>query len=499
METVITDQRILGDPDELEMRISDEVGLGELLREYCRGDFLAFFEDLRAINEGGEGTIIRARRRFDGAIVALKKYFRGKIKTVDDWQNSEIAAGREMNFLKRAARDGIENVPKILGFGTTGLLNEPVIAMEYIKGKTLDAIIGSHGFISDIDEVIRIAKEVAKPLRYAHERLNGFVHRDIKPANIMITEDGKVKVLDWSTVRDKGLTLKNTQLYSPNYTAPEVLEGRSVTAAADIYSLGKTLEHCLLGSLFEEKDGNVTKRDFEDRKIPPHIINALMKATREDPSERYQSIDDFLHDLCEQPVQRKNESSQYHHALIVRGNQYFGIGINYAHEVHKGQYAFLAVVNYTHETREQFGLLVANCARRVNELQGGSLVAINHAHEVQEQFGFLAAINYARKAHKYQAGAFAAINYAHEFCGYQGALFTFCAINVAKRASRGQYGPTLQQGLINIATERLEGKQIGIINYAPRRGRYKQFGLLNIRPGKKWWNPEISFFYHRSE
>ena len=81
--------------------------------------------------------------------------------------------------------------------------------MEYLEGRTLDAVINSHGFIPDITEAVRIATEAAKPLKYAHEQLSGFVHRDIKPANIIVGNDGKVTVIDWSTLRDRGLTLKD--------------------------------------------------------------------------------------------------------------------------------------------------------------------------------------------------------------------------------------------------------------------------------------------------
>jgi hypothetical protein len=101
-------------------------------------------------------------------------------------------------------------------------------------------------------------------------------------------------------------------------------------------------------------------------------------------------------------------------------------------------------------------------------------------------------VNYAHIANGNQDILGAGINYAHKVEGSQFALF-YCAVNIAKEVGKGQYG------MINIATEKLEGTQLGIINYGPRYGKYRQFGLLNIRPGKRWWNPEISLFYHRNK
>ncbi len=313
MKTKVADKIIVEGFDRFEALFNESQEQTLVPVKPYEGDFLDLYEDFDVIHGGGEGSVIKATRRSDGKTVALKKYFRGGIKTADDWQNAEIAAGRERSFLERAARDGVQNVPRLLDFGTTGHLYEAVVAMEYVEGRTLDAVINGHGFIPDIDEAVRITKEVAKPLQYAHEdlggfvhrdvkqyaheQLGGFVHRDVKPANIMVGDDGKVTLLDWSSVRDRGLTLKNTQLYSPNYTAPEVLEGRSVTPAADVYSLGKTLEHCLLGSLFEEKQGMVTEEDLRRKNVPDHMIDTLMKATQVHAHQRYQSVGDFVNDL----------------------------------------------------------------------------------------------------------------------------------------------------------------------------------------------------------
>ena len=78
------------------------------------GDFLDLYENFTLIHGGGEGSIIKASRKADGKTVALKKYFRGGIKTADDWENAEIAAGRERIFLEKASKDRVENVPVLL-------------------------------------------------------------------------------------------------------------------------------------------------------------------------------------------------------------------------------------------------------------------------------------------------------------------------------------------------------------------------------------------------
>lgn len=95
------------------------------------------------------------------------------------------------------------------------------------------------------------------------------------------------------------------------------------------------------------------------------------------------------------------------------------------------------------------------------------------------------ALNYAKKVGKNQIAP-VGINSAEEVMGSQ---YGICAINKANRVGNNQ------TGLVNIVSEEIKGIQVGIINHASGDG-YRQYGLLNFRPGKRWWNPEVSLFYH---
>src|SRR5205814_5004612 len=113
--------------------------------------------------------------------------------------------------------------PGIIGVhdvGTDPSTNTPYMALEYLRGKTLESIV-SQGVTLDWRESLRTVSRIADALDHAHR--HGVVHRDIKPANIMVLGSGEPKIMDFGVAKLDVTQLSNTGqvLGSPSYMSPE--------------------------------------------------------------------------------------------------------------------------------------------------------------------------------------------------------------------------------------------------------------------------------------
>src|SRR5262249_42568728 len=136
------------------------------------------------------------------------------------------------------------------------------IVMELVPGETLARRL-TRGPLP-LDEALGVGRQIAEALEAAHDR--GIIHRDLKPANVMVTPEGKVKVLDFGLARNtqpsdapahaggqrEGQTEQGVILGTPAYMAPEQARGRPVDRRCDIWALGCVLFEALSGGrLFE--------------------------------------------------------------------------------------------------------------------------------------------------------------------------------------------------------------------------------------------------------
>jgi serine/threonine-protein kinase len=147
---------------------------------------------------------------------------------------------------------------------------------------------------------------VLTALEYAHSR--GVIHRDIKPSNIMVTPDGRVKVLDFGLalgVPDARLTTTGALVGSMHYIAPELVSGGKHDARSDLYALGVTLYEMITGRLpidgsnYAQVIGGILKHNpmppnQVDRMIPAEISSVVMKALAKEKQERWQTAGEFL-------------------------------------------------------------------------------------------------------------------------------------------------------------------------------------------------------------
>jgi len=246
------------------------------------------------VGAGGMGTVYRALDTRLGRTVAIK-----------------VAAERYSERFQREARAiSTLNHPNICTLYDVG---PNYLVMEFIEGRTLAAEI-KNGPLA-LQDVARYGEQIANALTEAHAR--GIVHRDLKPSNIMITRHG-VKVLDFGLAKilpvtaarpDTGLTETGGVMGTPAYMAPEQVEGREPSNAADIFSLGLVLYEMAAGKLpypgaslgqmlSSGSRIRVPAASGEREGIPASLDVLIAKLLERDPAKRLQAAADVANELA---------------------------------------------------------------------------------------------------------------------------------------------------------------------------------------------------------
>ena len=185
--------------------------------------------------QGGMANVFIARDRALERDVAVKVV---RPSSADDRARFE----REARLLA-----GLEhpNLVRIYGAHHTAD-DEAYIVLEYVEGQTLADVVAQGSLMPA--QVAVIGAQVADALAFIHER--GVIHRDVKPSNVFVGDDGRVRLSDFGIARhyeDTHLTQVGMIIGTGAYMAPEQVEGREVTAAADVYALGLMLLEALTG------------------------------------------------------------------------------------------------------------------------------------------------------------------------------------------------------------------------------------------------------------
>ena len=214
-------------------------------------------------------------------------------------------------FRKEAlAAGGLNNhgIVAVFDFGEDG--SESYIVMELVEGHTLRQLLQSDERIPE-DEAVGIIVDVLEALKYSHAQ--GIIHRDIKPGNIMITDSGKVKVMDFGIARaldDIGATMTNTWnvVGTAQYLSPEQATGEYADIRSDIYSVGCLMYELLVGRppfigdtpvsiAFQHVSAPLTPPSDINPDIDPNLATIIEVALHKDPQDRYQDADAMLEDL----------------------------------------------------------------------------------------------------------------------------------------------------------------------------------------------------------
>ena len=258
----------------------------------AEGSRLGNYEIVSMLGRGGMGTVYLARDHRLERDVAIKM-LNERGRTGSD------PAERVLEEARSAARLNHPNICTIHEVNVSS--GSPFIVMELVEGQPLSALIPHGGMPAD--SVTRYSAQIAAALAHAHEQR--IIHRDLKSANVMVTPDGRVKVLDFGIatpmqfVSDRETTHAAADLGTAGtlaYMAPEVLNGHAPSPLSDIWSFGVLLYEMIAGRLpFAERTPAATSAAILSAPLaplPPHVPGSLrtivQRCLARAPGERYQ-------------------------------------------------------------------------------------------------------------------------------------------------------------------------------------------------------------------
>jgi serine/threonine-protein kinase len=262
---------------------------------------------VRPIGKGGMGRVylgIDDKKDQEVAIKVLPEQFL-EDKKRSEYLRHELRLARELDHPNivdifdimecRRKSDG-----KMQGF----------MLMEFIDGENLRAHVEAHNL--SLSRRLELCEQICAGLNYIHRhrlkdgRYHSIVHRDIKPENILITRDGRVKIVDFGlSVEEKAFSFlrSKSRAGTPRYMSPEQIRGKRVDERSDIYSLGLCMYEMFTGQFpYEGKNRkeimkmHITRKikpedpSRVNPKIPPSLSRVIMTALEKDPEDRFQSV-----------------------------------------------------------------------------------------------------------------------------------------------------------------------------------------------------------------
>jgi eukaryotic-like serine/threonine-protein kinase len=256
------------------------------------------YEVLEKVGSGGMASVYRAKRKSDGAVVALKI-------PMEQYVADAKFIRRFHREAEVAQRLDHPNIVRTFEHGSLGVKH--FMSMEYVDGRSLEGFIEGGDMTTDLS--IEVMKSVVKALEHIHSR--GIIHRDIKPANIMILRDGvksknplvldpsAVKLMDFGIAGGKilsRLTMTGARVGTPIYMSPEQARGLKIDHRSDIYSLGLVFYEMLTGqTAFKGGYEAIVHQQIFQTPPPPRQLNLsipktidtlIMKMIAKDPDER---------------------------------------------------------------------------------------------------------------------------------------------------------------------------------------------------------------------
>lgn len=171
------------------------------------------------------------------------------------------------------------------------------VIMDYIEGITLSEALELYGLQSQ-ETIVSWGIQICDVLAYLHSRKKPIIFRDLKPSNIMLTPEGKIKVIDFGTAIEYTEGQDNEIcLGTPGYAPPEQFKEskEKVDNRSDIFAFGKTLFHLLTGK--KPKKGEDISIRSVNSELSDGLEKIIDKCTKNNPYERYQNIDEVLYDL----------------------------------------------------------------------------------------------------------------------------------------------------------------------------------------------------------
>lgn len=246
------------------------------------------------VGAGGMAEVYKAEDLQLGRKVALKVLY------------SRFAEDEE--FLERFRREassaaGLQHQNVVSVYDRGEFEDTAYIAMEYVDGKTLKAIVTEEGPLPP-ERAIELTVQILRAARFAHKR--GVIHRDFKPHNVIVDAEDRAKVTDFGIARAgaSDMTQTGSIMGTAQYLSPEQAQGLPVSAQSDLYSIGILLFELLTGRVPFESDSAVAialKQVSEtpprpsalNPAITPELERVVLRALEKEPARRFADADEF--------------------------------------------------------------------------------------------------------------------------------------------------------------------------------------------------------------
>ncbi len=261
-----------------------------------KGRMFGHFRIVDSLGSGGMGQVFRALDTSLKRYVAVK-VLRSGLGSSSGRSSSDFEVDQLLQEAITQARVTHPNITTIYYVGRQN--NDPFLAMELIHGETVAEKIES-GPLPQYSQLHSIASQIAGALRFSHEL--DIIHGDIKPSNIMVQHDGVAKLSDFGLARRA--SKKQTAPFggTPNYLAPELLQGKPNSIQSDMYALGVTLFEMTFGRLPINVSGRTVEQWMQSHKNesivfpnpwPEHIAeewkDLLLQLLAKNPDQRFDS------------------------------------------------------------------------------------------------------------------------------------------------------------------------------------------------------------------
>lgn len=247
---------------------------------------------INKIGIGGQGTVYLAHSTISEALsqeLVLKEFV---LPIFPDARVRRQAAERfqeEATLLSRLKHERIVKFYEIFIED-----HRLYMAMEKIEGRTLEELVELEGPQSN-QSVKALLLSMAEILAYLHKSSPPVIHRDFTPDNLMLSEDGTLKLIDFSVATEIQNEITGTVVGKMNYIAPEQFRGKATTKS-DIYSLGATAYFLLTGE-HPEAISRSSPFTVNPDNVDSGLDRIVKRCTEPDHTLRYQSVQDLIHDL----------------------------------------------------------------------------------------------------------------------------------------------------------------------------------------------------------
>ena len=266
------------------------------------GDLIDRYEILDSLGEGAYAETYKALDTASGDTVVLKMPNPNLFADPGLFQRYR----RESDIARKLDHPGVQR-----GVDGGDTRTEPYLVLEYIDGDNLRRVLRSGPDVIPIDTVVDWGRQLAAAIAYLHTQ--GIVHRDLKPENVLVTGDRRLKIADFGTAMLEGarrLTWKHLSesLGTPDYMSPEQIQGERGDSRSDVYAWGVMMYELLTGKVPFGGDnwmavmaGHLGEHPTPIANlrpdVPPALAAVVTHAMRRRAANRYQTMDEVVHDL----------------------------------------------------------------------------------------------------------------------------------------------------------------------------------------------------------